>query len=121
MKTPIRCPAGCGCQTEAAVDSADVALFVIDARAGVVPLDEEIARWLRSSDTPIVLLANKAEGRAGEGGILESYALGFGDPIPFSAEHGEGWTICSTLSVRMLSAKTCLRRTRKKTNPPMRR
>jgi GTP-binding protein len=77
-------------QTEAAVDSADVALFVIDARAGVVPLDEEIARWLRSSDTPIVLLANKAEGRAGEGGILEAYALGFGDPIPFSAEHGEG-------------------------------
>ncbi|HMT43534.1 MAG TPA: ribosome biogenesis GTPase Der [Chakrabartia sp.] len=77
-------------QTEAAVDSADVALFVIDARAGVVPLDEEIARWLRGSDTPIVLLANKAEGRAGEGGVLESYALGFGDPIPFSAEHGEG-------------------------------
>jgi GTP-binding protein len=77
-------------QTEAAVESADVALFVIDARAGVVPLDEEIARWLRGSDTPIVLLANKAEGRAGESGILEAYALGFGDPIPFSAEHGEG-------------------------------
>ncbi len=77
-------------QTEAAVETADVALFVIDARAGVVPLDEEIARWLRGSDTPIVLLANKAEGRAGEGGVLEAYALGFGDPIPFSAEHGEG-------------------------------
>jgi GTPase len=77
-------------QTQAAVDSADVALFVIDSRVGIVPLDAEIARWLRSSTTPVVLLANKAEGRAGEAGINESYALGFGDPIPFSAEHGEG-------------------------------
>ncbi len=77
-------------QTQAAVDSADVALFVVDARAGIVPLDEEIARWLRGSTTPIVLLANKAEGRSVEGGINEAYALGLGDPIPFSAEHGEG-------------------------------
>lgn len=77
-------------QTQAAVDMADVALFVIDARAGIVPLDEEIARWLRGSTTPVVLLANKAEGRSGESGILEAYALGFGDPVPFSAEHGEG-------------------------------
>lgn len=77
-------------QTQAAVDGADVALFVIDARAGIVPLDEEIARWLRSADTPIVVLANKAEGRAGEGGVFEAMALGFGDPVPFSAEHGEG-------------------------------
>ena len=77
-------------QTQAAVDSADVALFVVDARAGIVPLDEEIARWLRGSRTPVVLLANKAEGRAGEGGLMEAYALGFGDPIAFSAEHGEG-------------------------------
>jgi GTP-binding protein len=77
-------------QTEAAVASADVALFLVDARAGVVPLDEEIARWLRGSTTPIVLVANKAEGRAGEQGILESLALGFGDPVQLSAEHGEG-------------------------------
>ena len=77
-------------QTEAAVAQADVALFLLDARAGVVPLDEEIARWLRGSTTPIVLVANKAEGRAGEQGILESLALGFGDPVQFSAEHGEG-------------------------------
>ena len=77
-------------QTEAAIAQADVALFLVDARAGVVPLDEEIARWLRSSDTPVVLVANKAEGRAGEQGILEALALGFGDPIPLSAEHGEG-------------------------------
>ena len=77
-------------QTQAAVDVADVALFVVDARAGVVPLDEEIARWLRSADTPIVLVANKAEGRAGEAGMIEAMALGFGDPVALSAEHGEG-------------------------------
>ena len=77
-------------QTQAAVNGADVALFVIDARAGIVPLDEEIARWLRGSRTPVILIANKAEGRSGESGILEAYALGFGDPVPLSAEHGEG-------------------------------
>ena len=77
-------------QTEAAVAGADVALFVVDARAGVVPMDEEIARWLRGSTTPIVLAANKAEGRAGDQGVLEALALGFGDPIQLSAEHGEG-------------------------------
>jgi GTP-binding protein len=77
-------------QTEAAVRQADVALFLIDARAGIVPLDEEIARWLRSATTPVVLVANKAEGRAGEAGVLESLALGFGDPVQLSAEHGEG-------------------------------
>lgn len=77
-------------QTEAAIAQADVALFLVDARAGVVPLDAEIARWLRASDTPVVLAANKAEGRAGEQGILEALALGFGDPVQLSAEHGEG-------------------------------
>jgi len=77
-------------QTEAAVRQADVALFLIDARAGIVPLDEEIARWLRSAETPVVLVANKAEGRAGEAGVLEAMALGFGEPVQLSAEHGEG-------------------------------
>ncbi|KTF70538.1 ribosome biogenesis GTPase Der [Sphingomonas sp. HT-1] len=77
-------------QTEAAVREADVSLFLVDARAGVTPLDEEISRWLRSTDRPVVLVANKAEGRAGEAGILEAMALGLGEPIPFSAEHGEG-------------------------------
>jgi GTPase len=77
-------------QTQAAVDEADVALFLVDARAGVVPLDEEIARWLRGADTPVVLVANKAEGRAGEQGVLEALALGFGDAVQLSAEHGEG-------------------------------
>ena len=77
-------------QTTAAVEQADVALFLIDARAGVTPLDAEIARWLRGLDTPVVLAANKAEGRAAEGGVAEAFALGLGDPIPLSAEHGEG-------------------------------
>ncbi len=77
-------------QTETAVSQADVALFLFDSRAGIVPLDEEIARWLRASDTPVILVANKAEGRAGEQGVLESLSLGFGDPVQMSAEHGEG-------------------------------
>jgi GTPase len=77
-------------QTQAAVDMADVALFVIDSRAGIVPLDEEIARWLRGSKTPVVLVANKAEGRSGDGGFYEAFSLGFGQPVALSAEHGEG-------------------------------
>jgi GTP-binding protein len=77
-------------QTEAAVASADVALFLIDARAGVVPLDAEIARWLRDSSTPIIIVANKAEGRQGAAGVNEAYALGLGEPFGISAEHGDG-------------------------------
>jgi GTP-binding protein len=77
-------------QTEAAIADADVALFMIDARVGLVPLDEEIARWLRGTGTPVVVVANKAEGRAGETGVIEAMALGLGDPVPLSAEHGEG-------------------------------
>lgn len=77
-------------QTEAALQGADVALFVIDARAGLTPLDEEIARYLHQSTVPVVLVANKAEGKAGDHGLFESYALGFGDPVPLSAEHGQG-------------------------------
>jgi GTP-binding protein len=77
-------------QTEAAVREADIALFLIDAREGVTPLDSEIARWLRAGDKPVLLVANKAESRASEAGILDSYRLGLGDPIALSAEHGEG-------------------------------
>ncbi|MCZ8322040.1 MAG: ribosome biogenesis GTPase Der, partial [Novosphingobium sp.] len=77
-------------QTEAALVGADVALFVIDARAGLTPLDEEIARNLRQSDVPVVLVANKAEGKAGDHGLFEAFSLGFGDPVPLSAEHGQG-------------------------------
>lgn len=77
-------------QTEVSLEGADAALFVIDARAGITPLDEEIARWLREQDLPVVLTCNKAEGTAGEAGVLESYSLGLGEPIAISAEHGEG-------------------------------
>jgi len=87
---PQSLPGRMRAQTEAAVRMADVALFMVDARAGVTPLDEEIARWLRGGDVPVVLMANKAEGRAGEGGLLEAFGLGFGEPVAFSAEHGEG-------------------------------
>ena len=77
-------------QTERAVADADLALFMIDARAGVTPVDRHFAAWLRKAGKPVVVVANKAEGRAGDAGLAEAFALGFGDPIPFSAEHGEG-------------------------------
>ena len=87
---PATLPGRMRAQTEAALKGADVALFTIDARAGITPLDEEIARWLRVSPVPVILLANKAEGRAAEAGLIECYALGFGEPAAISAEHGEG-------------------------------
>ncbi|MCW9036040.1 MAG: ribosome biogenesis GTPase Der [Rhodospirillales bacterium] len=77
-------------QTDMALEIADVALMVVDARAGVTPLDQFFAKWLRGVNIPIVLLANKCEGFAAEDGRLEAYKLGLGDPLPFSAEHGEG-------------------------------
>ena len=77
-------------QTEVSLEGADAALFVIDARAGLTPLDEEIARWLRSQTIPVIPVANKAEGKAGESGVIEAWSLGFGEPVPLSAEHGEG-------------------------------
>jgi len=87
---PHTLPGRMRAQTEAAVREADAALFLIDGRDGITPLDEEIGRWLRAETTPVVVVANKAEGRAAESGILEAYRLGLGDPIAISAEHGEG-------------------------------
>jgi GTP-binding protein len=77
-------------QTETAIAQADVILFMIDARLGLTPMDQPFADLVRKSGKPVILLANKAEGRKGLDGIFESYALGLGDPVPFSAEHGEG-------------------------------
>ena len=77
-------------QTEVSMHEADAALFMIDARVGLTPLDEEIGRWLREQNVPVVVLANKAEGHAGDAGIMESYSLGFGEPVGISAEHGDG-------------------------------
>src|SRR6266446_5447106 len=77
-------------QTESALAQADVALLMIDARAGLTPLDRHFARWLRRSGTPVVLVANKAEGWQALAELDESYALGLGDPVAISAQHGEG-------------------------------
>ncbi|HEY6979318.1 ribosome biogenesis GTPase Der [Reyranella sp.] len=76
--------------TERAVDAADVVLFLIDGRAGVLPLDEAFASWLRKRAAKVILVANKCEGRAGQQGLAEAHGLGLGEPIPVSAEHGEG-------------------------------
>ena len=77
-------------QTEIAFDEADVALFLVDGRAGITPVDEHFAAWLRTRKTPVLLVVNKCEGKAAQAGLLESYSLGLGEPIPFSAEHGQG-------------------------------
>ena len=76
--------------TERAIAEADACLFLIDARAGVTPVDETLADLLRRSGTRVILAANKAEGRAADAGLLEAFSLGLGDPVAVSAEHGEG-------------------------------
>ena len=76
--------------TERAVDMADICLFMIDARIGVTPTDETLASILRKRAKNVILVANKSEGRAGEGGVIEAWGLGLGEPVSLSAEHGEG-------------------------------
>ena len=77
-------------QTEAAIAQSDAVFFLIDARAGLTPVDRAFADLLRRSERPIILVANKSEGKAGEAGALEAFALGLGEPVAISAEHGEG-------------------------------
>ena len=77
-------------QTATAVAQADAILFLVDARAGATPADRTFADLVRKSGKPAILVADKSEGRAGEAGAAESYALGLGDPVAISAEHGEG-------------------------------
>jgi len=77
-------------QTAAAIAQADAVLFLVDARAGTTGTDRAFASLVRRSGKPAILIANKSEGRAGGAGVLESYALGLGDPVAISAEHGEG-------------------------------
>jgi len=77
-------------QTEAAIKLADALMFVVDARAGLTPTDRAFADFARRADKPVLLLANKSEGKQGDAGAMEAYALGLGDPIQISAEHGEG-------------------------------
>ena len=78
-------------QTEAAIEAADAIFFVIDARVGVTPTDRHFAELVRRADKPIILLANKAEGKQGEAGALDAWELGLGEPVPLSAEHGDGF------------------------------
>ena len=77
-------------QTEAAIDQADLVVFLIDARDGVVAADEMFAELVRGSGKPLILAANKCEGRAAEPGLYEAYSLGLGEPLPISAEHDIG-------------------------------
>jgi len=77
-------------QTDFAIDEADLCLLMIDARAGLVPADQTFAEIVRASGKPVALIANKSEGKAAEPGIMEAFALGLGDPVPISAEHGTG-------------------------------
>ena len=77
-------------RTEALLDGVDLTLFALDGRAGVTPLDRHFARWLRARGGPALVLVNKAEGGAGEEALLDAFALGLGDPVAISAQHGEG-------------------------------
>lgn len=77
-------------QTLQALQESDVALMLYDSRAGVTPLDEHFAAWLRKVNDKVILCANKCEGKLADAGVYEAYSLGLGEPIPLSAEHGEG-------------------------------
>lgn len=77
-------------QTEKAIQEADIILFLVDARTGVTPSDKGFADLLRKSGKPVIPVANKFEGKAAEAGYYEAFQLGFGDPVPLSAEHGTG-------------------------------
>ncbi|WP_117193567.1 ribosome biogenesis GTPase Der [Rhizobium terrae] len=77
-------------QTEAAIDDADLTLFVVDAKSGLTPLDKTFGELLRRSGKPVVLVANKSEARGSDGGFYDAFTLGLGEPVPISAEHGQG-------------------------------
>src|SRR3954468_7480327 len=77
-------------QTETAIALADAVMFVVDARAGLTPNDRAFADFARRANKPVILVANKSEGKHGDAGAMEAYELGLGEPIQISAEHGEG-------------------------------
>ncbi len=77
-------------QTEAAIDEADLSLFVVDAKTGLTPVDTALAEMLRRRGKPVVLVANKSEARGSDAGFYDAYSLGLGEPTPISAEHGQG-------------------------------
>ncbi len=77
-------------QTEAAIEEADLSLFVVDAKMGLTPVDQTLAEMLRRKGKPVVLVANKSEARGSDGGFYDAFTLGLGEPTPISAEHGQG-------------------------------
>ena len=106
-------------QSEAAIREADAIAFVFDARAGVTPADKAFARIARASGRPVVLVANKCEGKAGTEGFYDAYALGLGEPIAISAEHGEGMLELESglLAALDLKPKVKARRKRRSEEP----
>jgi GTP-binding protein len=88
---PDTIPGRMRASSEAALAASDLVLFVVDARAGITPSDRAFANWLRRAARPVILVANKTEGRLGGQAALEAYELGLGDPVAVSAEHGEGF------------------------------
>lgn len=97
-------------QTETAIGQADAIFFMIDARAGAIPADRAFAEVARKSGKPVVLIANKCEGRSGEAGRIEAYSLGLGEPIGISAEHDEGMVDLYDALVAALPEKTAAER-----------
>ena len=87
---PDTIPGRMRASSEAALRLSDLVIFVIDARAGITPADRAFGNWLRRSGLPVILVANKAEGRLGTQMAMEAFELGLGDPLPVSSEHGEG-------------------------------
>ncbi len=97
-------------QTELAIKEADVILFMIDARAGVVPLDQRFAQVLRKAGKAVHLVGNKAESKAAESGLVEAFKLGFGEPIALSAEHGLGLSELYSIVSQAIDAAALVQR-----------
>jgi GTPase len=106
-------------QSEAALATADLILFVIDARDGVTGADEVFARIARNAGKPVIAVANKSEGKKGVDGFYDAFALGFGDPIPISAEHGEGLDELEHACLDALDLKAIPRRKRNRDTDPV--
>ncbi len=95
-------------QTETAIDEADLVLFLIDAKIGLMPDDRTFADVVRRTGKPVVLVANKAEARGAQAGMLEAWELGLGEPIPVSAEHGEGMPDLREAIIEAIGAERAL-------------
>ena len=95
-------------QTEAAIEMADAIFFMIDARVGLTPTDRDFADLVRRAGKPVIVLANKAEGKIGESGAYEAFGLGLGDPVALSAEHGEGLSSLYEALIEALPELTAL-------------